>query len=177
METYAKIDLLTRKMIEYDAGSPERIQHFLKVHRFAQLIGRAEHLDEHTQFILECTALVHDIGIGPCEAKYGRCTGKLQELEGPAYARTLLDEFCLSQEDIQRICYLIAHHHTYDRIDSMDYQILVEADFLVNLYERQTKTEEIQQTLCRIFKTETGKKLCRTMFGLCNLGENAGNNT
>ena len=35
----------------------------------------------------------------------------------------------------ERICYLIGHHHTYDKIDGTDYQILVDADFLVNLYE------------------------------------------
>ena len=42
-----KIDAITLKMIAFDAGSAERIQHFIKVHRFAQLIGRGEHLD-HT---------------------------------------------------------------------------------------------------------------------------------
>lgn len=173
MDMYREIDQITCKMIEFDAGSPERIQHFLKVHRLAQLIGRAENLDEHTQFILECAALVHDIGIGPCEEKYGRCTGKLQELEGPEYARALLAEFHLSAEDIQRICYLIAHHHTYTQIDRIEYQILVEADFLVNLYERGTGMEGIQQTLCHIFKTETGIKFCKTMFGLNISQENA----
>lgn len=169
MKTTEKIDSITRKMIEYDAGSPERIQHFLKVHRFAQLIGRAEGLDEHTQFVLECAALVHDIGIGPCEAKYGRCTGELQEREGPAYARALLDDAHLSAEDTERICYLVAHHHTYNQIEGMDYQILVEADFLVNLYERQTGAEEIKRTLHRIFKTAAGTALCKTMFGLTGL--------
>ena len=40
---YAK---LTEKMIEYDKGSPKRIQHFLKVHAFARMIGIEEGLDE-----------------------------------------------------------------------------------------------------------------------------------
>lgn len=173
MSIYKQIDQITCKMIEFDAGSPERIQHFLKVHRFAQLIGRAEHVDEHTQFVLECAALVHDIGIGPCEKKYGRCTGTLQELEGPSYARTLLAEFHLPAEDIQQICYLVAHHHTYSQIDSIAYQILVEADFLVNLYERHTGMEGVRQTLRHIFKTETGIELCKTLFGLNISQENA----
>ena len=33
----------------------------------------------------------------------------------------------------ERVAYLIGHHHTYDKIEGMDYQILVEADFLVNI--------------------------------------------
>lgn len=98
--------------------------------------------------------------------KYGRCTGDLQEKEGPAYARELLAAFDLPQEDIQRICYLVAHHHTYDSIDGLDYQILVEADFLVNLYEQQTSPEGIASTLDRIFKTQTGSRLCEALFAV-----------
>ena len=173
MEPNNTIDQITQKMIEHDGGSPKRIQHFLKVHRFAQMIGRAEHLDEHTQFLLECAALVHDIGITPCKQKYGRCTGELQQIEGPAYARRLLSPFHLTPEDMERICYLVAHHHTYHQIVGMDYQILVEADFLVNLFEEQATPETIEQTLTRIFRTQKGKELCRTMFGVHNSAENA----
>ena len=36
---------------------------------------------------------------------------------------------------IDRVLFLIAHHHTYTGIEGEDYQILVEADFLVNLFE------------------------------------------
>lgn len=161
-----KIDAITLKMIAFDAGSAERIQHFIKVHRFAQLIGRGEHLDPHTQFVLECTALVHDIGIGPSTEKYGYCNGELQEKEGPAYARQLLCAFDLPEEDIERVCYLVGHHHTYDNIDGIDYQILVEADFLVNLHERQTPKEGVVTTLDRIFKTRTGIQLCEALFGV-----------
>ena len=39
-------------------------------------------------------------------------------------------------ELIDRISYLIAHHHTVTGIDGMDYQILIEADFLVNAAEK-----------------------------------------
>lgn len=164
MEVCEKIDRITYKMMVHDQGSAKRIQHFLKVHRFAQLIGRGEQLDEHTQFVLECAALVHDIGIGPCKKKYGRCNGTLQETEGPIYARALLEEFQLPQDDVERICYLVAHHHSYDQIQGMDYQILVEADFLVNFYEDNMELDTVQETIHRIFKTETGQALCRMIF-------------
>ena len=36
---------------------------------------------------------------------------------------------------VERICYLIGHHHTYKDVDGADYQLLLEADFLVNAYE------------------------------------------
>ena len=59
---------------------------------------------------------------------------------------------------------MVAHHHTYSNIDGIDYQILVEADFLVNLYENQNGKETIQNTYNKIFKTESGRKLCSQMF-------------
>ena len=58
-----KINELKKAMIEYFCGDAKRIQHFIKVHSFSKLIGEGENLDEHTMFILESSALVHDIGI------------------------------------------------------------------------------------------------------------------
>ena len=66
----------------------------------------------------------------------------------------------------------MGHHHTYDNIDGIDYQILVEADFLVNLHERQTPKEGVVTTLDRIFKTRTGIQLCETLFGVHQSSKN-----
>ena len=57
------IQKLTEKMIEYYTGDPKRIQHFIKVHAFSRYIGLREQLPEQEQFLLECAALVHDIGL------------------------------------------------------------------------------------------------------------------
>lgn len=48
---------LVSRMIAYNAGDPKRIQHLIKVHYFARMIGLAEHVDEATQLILEAAAL------------------------------------------------------------------------------------------------------------------------
>ena len=42
----SRLNNLYRKMIEFYRGDPARIQHFVKVHSFAKLIGEEEHLDE-----------------------------------------------------------------------------------------------------------------------------------
>ena len=160
------IDRIFLAMIDYYSGDPRRIQHFTKVHAYARLIGRGEHLDPHTQFILETAALVHDIGIRPAEAKYGSCTGALQEKEGPAEADRLLRSLGLEADVIARVCYLVGHHHTYTAMDGADYRILVEADFLVNLYEDGESEKTVRAAYDRIFRTESGRALCRTMFGL-----------
>ncbi|MDO4281639.1 MAG: HD domain-containing protein [Peptococcaceae bacterium] len=158
------IDDICLRMIAFDRGDAKRIQHFLKVHRFAQLIGRGEGLDEGTQFILEAAALVHDIGIHPAEEKFGDCSGKLQEQEGPAPARALLTEAGVDAAAVDRICYLVAHHHTYKNVDGDDYQILIEADFLVNMYEDDLPSAAVRHAYENIFRTATGRRLCELCF-------------
>ena len=160
-----QLDDLFFRMIDYFSGDPKRIQHFMKVHSFARLIGMREGLDETSLFILEAAAYTHDIGIRPAEKKYGRCDGKLQEQEGPIIAQKMLSQLGFENYIVERICFLIGHHHTYDNIDGLDYQILVEADFLVNLYEDDAGNRAINKAYKRIFKTETGKKIFRLMFG------------
>ena len=153
---------LIKAMIHYESGNPARIQHFLKVHELAALIGTLEGLDEHTQFILETTAILHDIGIPVSIAKYGSYTWKTQESEGPAEAEKLMIESGnFSQEVIQRVKYLIAHHHTYNNISGMDYQILLEADILVNLSESVSKN---YKALAHVFRTQTGKSFLQDMY-------------
>lgn len=161
-----QLEELYLKMIDYYAGDPKRLQHFVKVHSFARLIGLQEAMDPHTQFILEATAYVHDIGIKPAEELYGRCDGKLQEELGPSVAKEMLEELHFDSKDIERICYLIAHHHTYTDIKGLDYQILVEADFLVNLYEDHCTKEAIASACEKIFFTPSGIHLCKTMYHL-----------
>lgn len=160
------IQKLTEKMIEYYCGDPKRIQHFIKVHSFARYIGLREGLPEHEQFVLECAALVHDIGIKPAEAQYGECGGKLQERLGPPEAEKMLTGLGFTPQDISRICYMIAHHHTYDNIEGRDLQILIEADFIVNLYEDGASMDAVASAYDKIFRTEAGGKLLRTVFGL-----------
>ncbi len=154
------------KMIEYYRGDPKRIQHFIKVYALAHSIAEGEGMEGKQLFILDIAALLHDIGIKISEEKYNSSAGRYQELEGPAQAEKLLCELGAERSVIERVCYLVGHHHTYDNIQGMDYQILVEADFLVNLYEDNETMQAVQTVKEHIFKTETGKKYISDMFGL-----------
>ena len=140
------INKLHLAMIELYSNDAKRIQHFCKVHSYAKLIAETENVDKKCLFIIETAALTHDIGIHVCEEKYGNCNGKLQVSD--------------------RVQYLIAHHHTYDNIDEIDYQILVEADFLVNIMESDLSKEATLKAYHTIFKTTCGKTICREMFGI-----------
>ncbi len=68
--------------------------------------------------------------------------------------------------EVDRICYLIAHHHTYENVDGLDYRILLEADFLVNALEDDLPKEAIRKCRENVFETETGVYLLNTMFGV-----------
>jgi HD superfamily phosphodiesterase len=146
-------------MISYYAGDTRRINHLLKVYGFAKAIGEREGLDERDQHILEVAALTHDIGIKVSESRYGDCSGKHQEVEGPPEARRMLLTLGCNPEVVDRVCWLIAHHHTYDDIEGLDYQILVEADFLVNMVEDALPLSAVDSIMKRIFRTATGSRL------------------
>ena len=84
----------------------------------------------------------------------------------PAIAAELLERLGFDSEVSERVQYLIGHHHTYNKIDRIDYQILVEADFLVNICDDNLTKDATLKAYNNIFKTESGKKICREMFGL-----------
>lgn len=157
---------LMNMMTEYFNGDPKRIQHFTKVYAYAKNIGVLENIDSDTAFILETAAIVHDIGIKKGEEKYGRCDGKIQEELGPYEAEKILKKCGYSKEVIRRVKYLVGHHHTYSGIDGIDYQILVEADFIVNMYEDNADIESVKSVLGKIFKTKAGTNMYRQIFGI-----------
>lgn len=159
-----RIGEVAQAMAQYNAGDARRVNHLLKVYGFAKIIGECEGLDARTQEILEVAALTHDIGIRNSEQKYGSCSGERQQVEGPPEARTLLSALQADEALIERVCWLIAHHHTYSNIRELDYQILVEADFLVNAFEDEMDADAIQTVREKIFRTKTGVELIDTLY-------------
>lgn len=100
------------KMIAFYKGSIHDIDHFIKVWAYAKTIGELEGLDAHTQEVLELAAVIHDIACPLCREKYGKALGKLQEQESPPLVAEFFDGLPVSKEDMERILWLAAHHHT-----------------------------------------------------------------
>lgn len=157
---------LIEQAIVFDHGDARRIHHFLKVYAYADTIGRLEGLPKDVQETLVTAAIIHDIGIHAAEEKYGSTSGKYQEIEGPAPARKILTSLGYDPACIERVCYLIAHHHTYTDVDGMDYQILLEADFLVNAYEDNLPKEAIRTFCHNVFRTKSGIRLLQETFDI-----------
>lgn len=164
-EEETKLSLLTRAMIKYDGGDVPRIQHFVKVHDFARMIGVAEDVGSEQLFILEAAAILHDVGIHAAEAKYGNSHGKHQEELGPAEAKKVLAEVGgFTEQQTERICWLIAHHHTYTNVTSQDHRILLEADFLVNSFEDNLSKEAIASFRENVFRSPSAIDMLNMMW-------------
>ena len=157
---------LLEKMVAYSKSSIHDIDHFIRVWAYAKTIGELEKLDLETQYVLEAAAITHDIACPFCREKYGRADWKDQEAEGPALAEAFFDGSGMSREQIERVKYLIGHHHTFTDIDGMDYQILIEADYIVNAQEKGFGPQTIRDFTEKTMKTEAGKRICRLVFGI-----------
>ena len=120
------------KMVEFYQGNLHDIEHFLKVWAFAKTIGEQEGLDRHTQQVLELASVM---------------------------PRAFFAGLPVSEQDAERISWLAAHHHTYSAVDGPDYQILLEADFLVNAGESGYKTSAVEAARKNFFKTSSGTRL------------------
>lgn len=158
------IEKIMQEAVKYDGSDVKRINHFLKVYAFAKMIGEGEKLALNEQFTLEAAAILHDIGIHESERKYGSSSGKYQEIDGPPVAEKILKRLGVDSDIVDRICFLIGHHHTYSGIDGKDYQILIEADFLVNAFEDSMNGEALNSAYEKIFKTKTGKNIFQNMY-------------
>lgn len=154
------------KMIDCSKGNLHDINHFMKVYAFAKTIGECENLSQSEQEILEVAALVHDIACPLCREKYGNTNGKYQEEEGVVLSREFLRDSNLPEEAVERIAFLVGHHHTLDNISGQDYQILIEADYLVNANESNYPESNIRNMKQRIFKTATGTALLKSLYGI-----------
>ncbi|SBW10410.1 conserved hypothetical protein [uncultured delta proteobacterium] len=157
---------VTDAMIAYYSGDMRRITHFLAVYGFAKAIGEYEQLDAPTQEILEIAALTHDIGIRPSLEKFGKSSAATQQTEGPPAARAMLAALGCPENVIDRVCWLISRHHTYGNIEGRDYQILVEADFLVNITGRAMEEGTIRKLKKNIFRTEAGLRFLAAIYGV-----------
>lgn len=155
---------LTADVIAFNAGDPRRAHHLLKVWAFCRTIARSEGLEGEALETLEAAALLHDIGIHEVERKYGSCSGHWQEVEGPVIAGPMLDRVGATQSQRERVLFLIAHHHTYQACDALDFRILIESGYLATAYEERLPLESCQSARDNLFETQTGIKFLEDLL-------------
>jgi putative nucleotidyltransferase with HDIG domain len=151
------------EMKKYFGADFKRVQHAVKVARFAEQILKME---GGNPLVVMGAAYLHDIGIHEADRKYGSHSGHYQETEGPAIAREILERLNVSKQMIDEICDIIGHHHSPREEETLHFQILYEADALVNIGEEGISKDrkKVEESIRKVFKTVTGRRLAEEIY-------------
>lgn len=161
-----KKDCYIEELHAHFGHDTKRIKHALKVLFFAEMIMAGEKVDEEIRTIVTIAAILHDVGIKAAEEKYNSSAGRYQEIEGPPIAEAIMGRHAEPQHVFDRVSYIIGGHHTASRIDGLDFQIIWEADLLVNIAE-EGLTDDVAKLgtiIARNFCTETGRSIASAQY-------------
>ncbi|VBB07028.1 Hypothetical protein LUCI_2272 [Lucifera butyrica] len=155
-----------RQQLERHFGSDrKRINHALKVLAYAEKIMCGENVSADLRKVITITALLHDVGIKPAEEKYHSSAGNYQEIEGPPVARQIMRQAGEPDPVMERVAYIIGGHHTPSKNDGLDFQIILEADLLVNIEEEQLdQLPGLAAIIAKNFKTAAGTRLATEQY-------------
>jgi predicted metal-dependent HD superfamily phosphohydrolase len=152
------------EMIRFFGTDIKRIAHALKVFAYAEALTELENIARGEREITLIAAILHDVGIKIAEQAHGSCTAREQEELGPAAAGAILERLGVSAGVIDRVCFLIAHHHSPETTEDIDFRILLEADYIVNFEEGWLPLSSLSITAGKHFRTKSGLGLLQTMF-------------
>ena len=154
---------ISLEMKKYFGTDFKRVHHALKVARVAEQILKME--GGHPLVVMG-VAYLHDIGIHEAERQYGSHSGHYQEMEGPAIAREILERLGVQKEMIDEICDIIGHHHSPREEEKLNFQVLYEADCLVNIEEEGISKDrkKVEELIGKVFRTVTGKQLAEKLY-------------
>ena len=154
---------LIRAMEDYFKGDTKRINHAHRVTEYAEELLKREGGDYS---IVIGASVLHDIGIHQAQKKYGSTSGKYQETEGPPIAQQILAGLGFEQSQVEEICEIIAHHHSPGKINTRNFKILYDADWLVNLKDEYDihDSNKLSNIIDRVFLTESGRSLAKDIY-------------
>ncbi len=157
------VAMLILDMQEIFGADQKRIDHALAVLGYADHIRSVEGGDP---LAIQAAALLHDIGIQEAERKYASSAGRYQEIEGPPLAGRILRRRGVDEERVTHVSRIIANHHSARDIDTLEFRVLWDADWLVNWPEMFPEASDVekQARIHRIFKTNTGRETALRLF-------------
>jgi len=155
---------LIARMRSVFGDDSRRVEHALSVLRYAEAIG-ADSPDACDQVVI-AAAILHDIGIHAAERTHGSPAGRYQEIEGPPIAREILEAMDFDAARIDHVCRIVANHHSARDIDTLEFRIIWDADWLVNIPD-ECDTSDVQSTselIDKVFKTLKGRTIAKELF-------------
>ncbi|MBU0581077.1 MAG: HD domain-containing protein [Candidatus Margulisbacteria bacterium] len=157
------IENIILKMKAYFGEDQKRIEHALSVLNYSRQILEKEQANRD---IIEVAAVLHDIGISEAERKYNSTAGHYQQIEGPPIAKKILQELNCDNNLIETVCEIISKHHILNGMISQEFQILYEADWLVNLQDdyKDWSKEQKEKAIQKNFKTKPGLAIAKVLI-------------
>jgi len=158
------VDQLIAAMKEVFGSDTRRINHALSVLDYAQHIMKDERNVDSDGVV--AAAVLHDIGRHEAEKKHGSSAGAYQEKEGPPVAEPIMKKIGMDEKRIEHVKKIIANHHSARDIDTREFRILWDSDWLVNIPDEYPNldTTALTKKIEKIFKTEAGKHKAYEMF-------------
>jgi len=157
-------DRLVRRMEEVFGQDTRRIDHAMSVLAYAEtlLAGRTD----VSGLVVRAAAVLHDVGIPASERKHGSAAARHQEIEGPPIARQILESMGIAPDAIDHVCRIIANHHSARDIDTPEFGLVWDADWLVNIPVEYDTSDaaRMAEIVRKVFKTERGKRIARELF-------------
>jgi hypothetical protein len=138
----------------------KRIGRASRVARHAERIGKAA---QGNLAVILSAAYLHDIGQGE-----GGSASEHPEMEGPAVARAILEKLGAREELIAEVCEIVARLHHPGPGDTLNLQVVCDADLLETMDEQQKSaplaagklTERIEDA----FRTAAGRQAAHDML-------------
>lgn len=148
---------------EYFEEDTKRINHAKNVLNYAEEILKEECGNWH---IVVPASILHDIGIKIAEEKYSSSSGNYQEKEGPPIAKGILEKLGFKKKDIEEICDIIGNHHSPGKINTTNFKILNDADWLVNVKDEINldNKEKLNRLIDKVFLTKKGKEMAVNIY-------------
>lgn len=139
-----------------------RIEHALAVLEYAERILEEEPAADRLTVV--AAALLHDIGIQEAERLYGSSAPPYQEELGPPIARSILMPLGIPGEVVEHACRIVGSHHSARDIDTVEFRIIWDADWLVNIPDEYGHLDSAQllEMVAKVFRTQGGRNIART---------------
>lgn len=155
--------MVEQAMKDYFGTDQRRINHAMRVAGFASQILEREPGDRE---VVMAAAYLHDIGIREAERKLGSSAGNLQEQEGPPVAREILSSLGYGENLISEVCAIIASHHSPGEVETDNFRVIWDADWLVNIPDEVglDDDEQLRNLIGKVFQTNTGRSIAETLF-------------
>ena len=80
--------------------------------------------------------------------------------------RAILQRLGVAEETVSHVCRIVGSHHSAKDIDTPEFRIVWDADWLANIPDEQAgaSPEKLAELVARVFKTKKGRTLAENEF-------------